>query len=113
MTPPLLPRRAHLFARLDETSVGLFAAVSAYAGDGVVVLRYVEVEQVGGGEVEVAGCAAVCVGLLVVGLVGAVGGKTEGGVGWEVAVDYGGGCGGRGGEVRVLARVCVGRGFGG
>lgn len=47
MHTPLLRRRAHLVAALDETGVNFFAAVVAQdRGDGIVVLGYVQREKV-------------------------------------------------------------------
>lgn len=89
MHPPFQRRTAHLLAALHQAPIRLLALRSPRLVQRIVVLGDVEGEEVLGGEVPVAGGAAVRVGLGVVDLEVGEGGEGEGGVGWEGAFHCG------------------------
>lgn len=86
---PLLPVDADLTAAFYEAGVRLLVGVSLRCDDWVVVLRYMQVEEVSGGKVLVAVGTAVSVSLLVVRLIFGIGCEAQKLVRWQEATHCG------------------------
>ena len=86
MHPPFLRRRTDLLAIFHKAAVCFLISRPSCLGQWIVVLGYVQTEEVLGGEVPVAFGTAVAVGFGVVDFEVGEGGEGEGfGVGWQGA----------------------------
>lgn len=78
-----LPITAEFLASFDKATEDLLATLALGKGDGVVVLRDVQLKEVGCGKVHFAFGAAIAVSLSVVCLIFEVGREGQRLVGWE------------------------------